>query len=378
MKPLFLCFLSFFCFYSCADRLSYPSLQGTERCENGVQDPDEYGVDCGWSCLNNCPDLRTLEGEIFRRYPLDARYTYVITGPLIIRDQGELVIQPGMEVKVQANVGAYIAVVQGGSIFAYGNENYPITISSNAAEPQAGDWGGIILCGKAPIGQESPQLSALGNYFYGGNSANDTSGYLRYVKIEHAGASYDETLNFSALSLYGVGLYTSIENLWINESLHDGLVARGGTFSMEEVLITQSGETAATFNSDWSGEWEGLYLHNSGNNGLNYLTVPSQSDAESLRLARTSIVGAAEKGITLFNHLSLQQFEQLYLADTPLGIYFNAFSGIETEQLLSDFRFESVERFSNEAAFNSWFQNSTSLPFSNADQLPEWINRWED
>ena len=374
MKPFFLCFLCFLCFYSCADRPSYATLQGTERCENGVQDPDEYGVDCGWSCLNNCPDLRTLEGEIFRRYPLDARYNYLITGPLIIRDQGELVIQPGME----ANVGAYIAVVQGGSIFAYGNENNPVTISSNAAEPQAGDWGGIILCGKAPVGEDSPQLSPLGYYFYGGNSANDTSGFLRYVKIEHAGAPYDETLNFNALSLYGVGQYTSIENLWINESLHDGLVARGGTFSMEEVLITQSGETGAAFTSDWSGQWEGLYIHNSGNNGLNYLKAPSQTDLNSLRLARTSIVGAVEKGIALFDHLSLQQFEQLYLADTPLGIGFNGFSGIEEEQDQIGFRFESVERFSNEAVFNAWFENSATLPFSNADQLPAWIIRWEN
>lgn len=377
MRPFFLCFVLILCLTGCANRPSYPTLQGTERCENGVQDPDEYGVDCGWSCLNDCPDLRTLEGEIFRRYPLDARYRYLITGPLIIRDQGELVIQPGMNVKVQANVGAYIAVVQGGSIFAYGNKNNPITISSNAAAPEAGDWGGIILCGKAPIGQDSPQLSPLGYYFYGGDRTNDTSGFLRYLKIEHAGAPYNESVHFNALSLYGVGQYTSIQNLWINESLHHGMMANGGSFSMEEVLITESGNTGAVFSPDWSGQWEGLYVHNS-QIGLSYPVQPSQTNAESLSLLRTAIVAADEKGISITNHMSLQQFEQLYIAQTPMGVAFNAFSGIESEEDQPDFRFETVSRFSNEAAFNSWFENSASLPFSNADSMPIWINSWED
>ena len=83
-KSFFLVFFSFF--VRCSNRLGYRTVQGSARCENGVQDPDEYGVD--WDgASNSCPDLRTLEGEIFRRYPLDARFNYLITGPLIIRDQ---------------------------------------------------------------------------------------------------------------------------------------------------------------------------------------------------------------------------------------------------------------------------------------------------
>lgn len=377
MKSFLLSFLFVLCCVGCADRPSYPTLQGTERCENGLQDPDEYGVDCGWSCLNSCPDLRTLEGEIFRRYPLDARFNYLITGPLIIRDQGELILQPGMNIKVQANVGAYIAVVQGGSILAYGNENNPITISSNAAEPRPGDWGGIIVCGKAPIGEESLQLSPLGYYFYGGDVSDDTSGYLRYLKIEHAGASYDEIQNFNALTLYGVGAYTSIQNLWINESLHNGLVVKGGTFSMDEVLITQSGETGAVFSSDWAGQWNGLYIHHSEDTGLKFPIANPQTHSESLFQRRTSIVTADEKGISVLSPLSLQQFEQLYIAQTPLGIEFTSFSGAESNQSFV-FHFETVDRFSNEEAFNSWFQNSAVLPFENADALPHWTSRWED
>lgn len=375
-KSFFLSFLCLLFFVRCSNRPNYRTVQGSARCENGVQDPDEYGVDCGWSCLNSCPDLRTLEGEIFRRYPLDARFNYLITGPLIIRDQGELVIQPGMNIKVQPNVGAYIAVVQGGSLFAYGNENSPITISSNAPEPQPGDWGGIILCGKAPIGQQTPQLSPLGYYFYGGDTPDDSSGYLRYLKIEHAGGPYDEDLNFNALSLYGVGDYTQIQNLWINESLHHGLYVDGGTFSMDEVVVTHSGANGAVFASEWTGSWDGLYIHHSNYTGLSYPMLPSLTATSTLR--RTAIVAADQKGIADLSYLSLQQFEQLYIAQTPLGIAFNNFSQLMPDHSPLSLRFQSVENYSNEGEFNTWYENNPPPSFPSADTLPTWVNRWDN
>ena len=67
-------------------RPNLSSIFRPSRCENGIQDPDEYGVDCGGAC-NPCENTRYLEGEIFRRLSLDRRYTYILTGPLVIRDQ---------------------------------------------------------------------------------------------------------------------------------------------------------------------------------------------------------------------------------------------------------------------------------------------------
>lgn len=35
--------------------------------------------------------------------------------------------------------------MQGGRIFAWGTADNPITITSNAAEPRPGDWGGLLI-----------------------------------------------------------------------------------------------------------------------------------------------------------------------------------------------------------------------------------------
>ena len=107
-------------FVSCQKDPTYPAFSGQSRCENGIQDPDEYGVDCGGAC-NPCENTRYLEGEIFRRLSLDRRYTYILTGPLVIRDQGSLELPAGTVLRVRAGVGAYIAVVQG-EVYSYGEQ----------------------------------------------------------------------------------------------------------------------------------------------------------------------------------------------------------------------------------------------------------------
>ena len=82
----FIVFLT--CLIGCQQKTDYTYITGEGRCANGKQDPDEFGVDCGGACSRDCLDVRYLEGEIFGRLSLDIRYDYILTGPLIIRDQG--------------------------------------------------------------------------------------------------------------------------------------------------------------------------------------------------------------------------------------------------------------------------------------------------
>ena len=172
---------------SCTKDPNYPTYSGQSRCQNGVQDPDEFGVDCGGSCLNPCNNTRYLEG---RDFPSGVfRHSIrIYCNRTAGYSRWGLELPAGTQLRVRAGVGAYIAVTQGGDLFAWGTPTQPVRISSIAPNPQAGDWGGIIICGLAPLEDQSTKRSPLGDYFYGGNRSNDTSGYLRYLKIEHAGS----------------------------------------------------------------------------------------------------------------------------------------------------------------------------------------------
>ena len=378
-------FTSFFLFFllatllGCQQKIEYTYLTGEGRCANGKQDPDEFGVDCGGACGRDCENLRYREGEIFGRLSLDTRYDYVLTGPLIVRDQASLEFPAGTHLKVQAGVGAYIAVVQGGLIFTWGTAENPVTISSNAPEPSAGDWGGIILCGQAPLESSERKFTAVGNYYYGGDNVNDGSGYLRYLKIEHAGAVYNENYNFSALSLYGTGRFTPMNHVWIDDVLHNGIEIYGGNIAFEQVVVTRAQENALKIITNWAGQGEQVYLHQSGNIGVlvedPFLATTSNS---SFSLSQFSVVNASRAAIGINSRLSSAIFDRSYWSEIPLGVDFlTTFSAASSFQW-RNIKLQNVNRVSNDLEFNEQFQGIDTLPFEQADQLPSWLRIWED
>ena len=126
-------------------------------CFDGILNGDEITVDCGGGCPGFCPteSIGILQGELVIKTQLNPNVEYRLTGPYIIRDKGELAIPAGTIIKADPGVGAYIAVTQGGKLNTTGQPDNPIVITSGATNPQAGDWGGIVISGKAPINSEN-------------------------------------------------------------------------------------------------------------------------------------------------------------------------------------------------------------------------------
>ncbi len=80
---------------------------------------------------------------------LDAAVTYNLTGALIVEDGAKLTIPAGTKIAASGGTNAYIAVAQGGQIFVNGTANNPVVMTSSKTSPAAGDWGGLVICGKA-------------------------------------------------------------------------------------------------------------------------------------------------------------------------------------------------------------------------------------
>lgn len=363
----------------CQNNSNYIYLTGEGRCANGKQDPDEFGVDCGGACPNNCQDLRYLEGEIFGRLSLDTRYDYILTGPLIVRDQASLEFPAGTHLKVQANVGAYIAVVQGGLLFTWGTAQAPVTISSNAPEPSAGDWGGIIFCGQSPLEGADRKLSPIGNYYYGGDIPNDISGYLRYLKIEHAGAAYNEQLNYSALNFFGVGRSTVVDHVWIDNVLHHGIDIIGGNVEMEDMVVRAAQQNALSIRSNWGGNGNRLFFHQSGANGIMIQDpVDTVSISSSFTLSNIAVVNASGNGIGIASRMGQAVFDRFTLSELPGAFQFSSTYEAAFPFQWQNFYLENVNQVSNDDAFTSQFEAITTPPFSNPTAFPSWLESWQE
>ncbi|MFY9445607.1 MAG: hypothetical protein WBI54_01095, partial [Flavobacteriaceae bacterium] len=122
---------------------------------DGIQNGNETGIDCGGSTGVTCPDSEpsegdgdtnantseNLEGELSEAKTLDASKAYNLTGSYIIKDGGKLTIPAGTVIIATGGTSSYIAVAQGGQIFANGTAANPVVMTSGAANPTSSDWG---------------------------------------------------------------------------------------------------------------------------------------------------------------------------------------------------------------------------------------------
>ncbi|MCY1722579.1 hypothetical protein OU798_19675 [Prolixibacteraceae bacterium Z1-6] len=204
-----------------------------------------------------------LNGDITSEITLDASVTYRLTGTLSIKDGGVLNIPAGTTIKATKGFSSYVIVEQGGTIMAKGNSSAPIKFTSAEASPSAGDWGGIIINGYAPI--SGPTEGTTGNTEvnenipYGGTVADDNSGVLEYVILENTGARSTEDVEHNGLTLNGVGNGTTINHIYVLDGADDGIEFFGGTVNVSNLLVVNPDDDMFDVTQGWSGTLSNAY-----------------------------------------------------------------------------------------------------------------------
>ncbi len=232
-------------------------------------DDDEIPVVSPTGIASNPNDFK---GEVKsgETVTLDAAKIYKITGSVIVRDGGKLVIPAGTKLEASGGTSSFVVVEQGGQIFANGTASAPVVFTSPAATP--GSWGGVVLCGRAPINKGTTATSEVGNATYGGTIANDNSGSLTYVRIEYAGAIFTGEKEFNGLSLFGVGNGTKIDNVSMVNGSDDGIEFFGGTVNVSNIVSIYNEDDALDWTEGWNGTATNIYskrrANGVGNRGI--------------------------------------------------------------------------------------------------------------
>lgn len=207
-----------------------------------------------------------LSGVYLEDLTLDAANDYIITGPVLMSAGTTLTIPAGITVKAQpVGVNAYIAIQQGAQINAVGTSTDPIILTSNSSNPSSGDWGGLVICGAAPInstidGSTDTSTSEVGGLSYGGNTPADDSGSLQYVRIEYAGGAIDGNAELNGLSMYGVGSATTIDYVEIYEGSDDGIEFFGGTVNASHIVVVNAEDDSIDWTEGFTGSLTDIYV----------------------------------------------------------------------------------------------------------------------
>ncbi|WP_395793417.1 hypothetical protein [Aquimonas sp.] len=211
-----------------------------------------------------------LPGSITNNLFLPAGKKYIVRGQVTVENNGRLTIAPGVTVQGSTDVSSpnFIAVKQGGRMYAEGTPTQPITFTGPEARP--GSWAGIVMNGRSICNDATAttpcRFEAVPELVYGAVPPvlDDSSGALRYVRILWAGQQIAPNEELNALTLNAVGSGTVLEYVQVDGGLDDGFEFFGGSINGRHLVCSNMGDDCFDFDQGYNGKiqfalgWQGV------------------------------------------------------------------------------------------------------------------------
>lgn len=198
---------------------------------------------------------------------------YVLIGRIAVQPGVTLTIQPGVVV-MGGGVGSYLVVERDGFLDAQGTANDPIIMTSGGdftiGDQFPGDWGGLVLHGKAvancggngavagcnltTTGNDCISEGGAGNF--GGNDDSDGSATLRYVRVEYAGQEISPNNELNAFTFNAQGTGTTAEYLQAHLGTDDLFEWFGGVMDGRYWLGTGGADDGLDWQMGFRGRFQ--------------------------------------------------------------------------------------------------------------------------
>jgi hypothetical protein len=204
----------------------------------------------------NVPTDKTITGNITTTTTLTSDKEWTLRGYVYVKEGATLIIQAGTVIKSDIAEKGALCIERGAKIIAEGTATKPIIFTSGkvAGERSPGDWGGIVILGKAKTNRSSePTIEGGIGRPFGGNDDGDNSGILKYVRIEYAGVAALPNSEINALTLGGVGSGTVIENVQTIYANDDAFEFFGGTVSPKNLYAFATADDDFDFDFGYTG-----------------------------------------------------------------------------------------------------------------------------
>ena len=262
---------------------------------------------------------------------LDATQVYNLTGSFIVRGGATLTIPAGTRIEASGETSSYIAIAQDGLLYVNGTSTNPVVMTSGNAVPAPGDWGGLVICGRANTNKGGSSgetaTSEVGDLTYGGTEDNDSSGFIRYLRIEYTGAAFNADKEFNGLSLFGVGSGTVLQYVQAYKSGDDGIEFFGGTVNAEYLIALHSEDDAIDFADGFSGKLENVFIKDvakagveGSNNGDNGAATPTtNATLKNFTIIKGALAGS-EHGMYLKEGAGKWNCQNIYIDGFTKGI----------------------------------------------------------
>lgn len=182
--------------------------------------------------------LNTVSGSITTNTTWKATDQYLLTGFVYVEAGATLTIEPGTIIKGDKASKGALFIKPGAKISAVGTAEKPIVFTSNQpiGQRKAGDWGGLVILGKAPVNKTPAVVEGEEKSTFGGTDVADNSGELKYVRVEFAGIAYETNKEINSFTFGGVGSGTKIEYVQASYGGDDSFEWFGGTVNAKHLI----------------------------------------------------------------------------------------------------------------------------------------------
>ena len=241
-----------------------------------------------------CPRGTTLKGELAGQDLCALKGKY-LDSDLLLTAENRYLIEDGVfiggdntnssNLRIQAGTvihgspASFIAVLRGSKIFAEGTAERPIVFTTlSLTNRKRGEWGGLVLNGNAPINPckpGTPVCEAVSEgikvepVMFGGNNSADSSGVLRYVRIEFGGYPISPDNELNGITFNGVGAGTEVDFVQVNMNADDGVEFFGGTVNVKHLALTNNEDDSMDWDFGFQGKVQFLLAQQSDDNSDN-------------------------------------------------------------------------------------------------------------
>jgi hypothetical protein len=208
------------------------------------QDNPAKSAACAIAVIPSNGQQITVSGDITNDTKWYSNARYFLSGFVYVKNNATLTIEPGTIIKGVSGSKGTLIIERGSKIMAQGTSTNPIIFTSDkpAGQRASGDWGGVVICGKATTNKHDSGAGVgiaeggIGS-LYGGTDDAD-SGVLEYVRIEFPGIPLTSTANseINGLTLYSVGTGTTIDHIQVSFSGDDSYEWFGGTVNCKYLV----------------------------------------------------------------------------------------------------------------------------------------------
>lgn len=214
-----------------------------------------------------------LSGEIEASSTLHCDRRYLLRHNTFVTAGATLTIEPGTLILGDSETRGTLVVLPGARIVAAGSASAPIVFTSNkpVGQRRAGDWGGVIVLGRAGINVRDVSGASLPGRIegleqvgdeaaYGGQRDDDDSGVLSYVRIEYPGVEIAPNNEINGLTLAGVGRETRVDHVHVYRPLDDCFEFFGGTVDARYLVCDSPGDDGFDWDQGYRGRLQFLLM----------------------------------------------------------------------------------------------------------------------